>query len=177
MNQPITRRTIQMENGEFDVKEEDPITPEQYEEDDIVLHSVLNEWNSSPITYWKHRFGSLQPQKSNQPPQQDKSEAEAETENTKEDLSNPNDDGEANVAKTTTESTGNSSMEDYLKSQNRRYNLDSNSSMLLAGGEVVSVLAESGLGEYMQFYPMVGYEIYYYYYYYQQLVSTLSRLE
>ena len=55
-----------------------------------------------------------------------------------------------------------SSMEDYLKSQNRRYNLDINSSMLLAGGEVVSVLAESGLGEYMQFYPMVCYSYNYY---------------
>lgn len=170
-----------MENGEFDVKEEEPITPEQYGEDDIILHSVLNEWNTSPITFWKQHFGSLQPQKSNQPPQQDKSgregEGEGEGEKVQEELSNPNVDGEESVDKTTTtESAGDSSMEEYLKSQNRRYNLDINSSMLLAGGEVVSVLAESGLGEYMQFYPMVCDKMDCNYYY-EPLVNPLLRLE
>ena len=151
-----------MENGEFDVKEEDPITPEQYGEDDIILHSVLNEWNTSPITFWKHHFGTIQQQESDQPAKQNKCEGEI----VKEDLSTKSEDGEEAVNTTTTpittEQAIDSSMEDYLKSQNRRYNLDINSSMLLAGGEVVSVLAESGLGEYMQFYPMVCYSYNYY---------------
>ena len=47
------------------------------------------------------------------------------------------------------------SVEEHLLKQNRRYNFDINSSMILSQGEVVSVLAESGLGQYTQFYPMV----------------------
>ena len=47
------------------------------------------------------------------------------------------------------------SVEERIIKQNRRYNFDINSSMILSQGEVVSVLAESGLGQYTQFYPMV----------------------
>ena len=47
------------------------------------------------------------------------------------------------------------SAESLRQQQNRRYNLDLNSAMLLSQGDVVSVLAESGLGQYAQFYPMV----------------------
>ena len=47
------------------------------------------------------------------------------------------------------------SVEEHLLKQNRRYNFDINSSMILSHGEVVSVLSESGLGQYTRFYPMV----------------------
>ena len=42
-----------------------------------------------------------------------------------------------------------------LQKNNRRYNLDLTSALLLSRGEVVNVLAESGLGQYAQFYPLV----------------------
>ena len=42
-----------------------------------------------------------------------------------------------------------------LEKNNRKYNIDLASSMILAGGEIVDVLANSGLGQYCQFYPMV----------------------
>ena len=42
-----------------------------------------------------------------------------------------------------------------LQKNNRRYNVDLASAMILSGGEIVDVLASSGLGQYAQFYPMV----------------------
>lgn len=40
-----------------------------------------------------------------------------------------------------------------LEKNNRRYNIDLTSAMLLSNGAVVDVLAKSGLGQYCQFYP------------------------
>lgn len=42
-----------------------------------------------------------------------------------------------------------------MEQNSRKYNIDIASAMILAGGEIVDVLANSGLGQYCQFYPMV----------------------
>ena len=43
-----------------------------------------------------------------------------------------------------------------LEKNNRRYNIDLTSAMLLSNGGIVDVLAKSGLGQYCQFYPFYG---------------------
>lgn len=43
-----------------------------------------------------------------------------------------------------------------LEKNNRRYNIDLTSAMLLSNGDIVDVLAKSGLGQYCQFYPFFG---------------------
>lgn len=133
-----------MENGVFDVKEEEPITPKQYTEAEIEMHSVVEEWNSPPIAFWREKFGSLEPNPTNA--------AQITCEQTAKDESSSSEEKGCEPAPTPVSII---SVEEHLSKNNRRYNLDINSSMLLAHGDVVAVLAESGLGEYTQFYPMV----------------------
>ena len=53
LNQPIAKRTIVWDNDTFDLKDEDPITPEPKSLSDIAIHPVSDFWKLDSISHWK----------------------------------------------------------------------------------------------------------------------------
>ena len=53
LNQPIAKRTIVWDNDTFDLKDEDPITPEPKSLSDIAIHPVSDFWKLDSLSHWK----------------------------------------------------------------------------------------------------------------------------